>query len=128
MPDFAQSIAQHQHLSEAQQKHAGQPVAGSMGDEHSHFLQTIIGMIDRGEISSDDPQSLLNRSVYDGLPQEWKDKADLELLNITEQLTLIEQFYRDTKTPDSSPQLQTMIEALWQMKQRIEDHYDVFKF
>lgn len=128
MPDFAQSIAQHQHLPEDAQKQAGQPVAGEMDDEHAHFLRTVMDMLNRGEIRSDDAQSLLNRSVYDGLPEEWKEKTNLTLLNITAQLKLIEDFVRSERTPDSSPQLQTMIEHLWQMKQRIEDHYDVFKF
>lgn len=128
MPDLHKSIARHQDLSEAKQKRAGQAIAGAMGDEHNRFLQTVIGMIDRKEIDSSDAQSLLKRDVYDSLPQEWKDKTDLELLNLTEQLRHIEQFYRDTSTPNSSPQLQTMIEHLWQVKQRIEEHYDVFKF
>ena len=129
MATFAQNIAQHHDLSEAAQKKAGQAIAGPMDDPHASFLTRVIAMLDRGEIDAAKPETLLNQSVYDGLSQEWKDKTNLALINLADQLRQIEQFYRGTATPNSSPQLQTMIEYLWQMKERIESHgYDVFKF
>ncbi len=129
MVTFAQHIAAQQELSAAAQKKAGKAIAGPMNDEHEAFLATMIGMLDRKEIDSSHPEGLLNRSVYDALPEEWKDKTNLALLNITQQLRMVEEFYRSTATPNSSPQLQTMIEQLWQMKDRIESQgYDVFKF
>ncbi len=128
MADFTTLMGAHANLPEEQQKQAGQAIAGNMGDEHRNFLQTVIGMIDRKEIDSAQPQSLLNHDVYDALSEEWKEKVDLALINIADQLRLIEEFYRSTRTPNESPQLQTMIEQLWQMKQRIEEEKDVFKF
>jgi hypothetical protein len=50
------------------------------------------------------------------------------LPTIALQLGQIEHFYRSKDTPNASVELQNMIEHLWQMKQRIEDDYDVFKF
>lgn len=129
MADFTQQLAAHQDLSTAAQKNAGKAIAGPMGDEHEAFLAKVIGMLDRKEIDSSNPEGLLNRAVYDALPEEWKDRTNLALLNIAQQLRMVEDFYRSTETPNSSPQLQTMIEQLWQMKERIESQgYDVFKF
>lgn len=128
MSDFTTLMGAHTDLPEEKQKQAGQAIAGDMSDDHTNFLKTVIGMIDRKEIVSSAPQSLLNHDVYDALSEEWQDKVDLALINIADQLRLIEEFYRSTETPDASPQLQTMIEQLWQMKERIEKEYDVFKF
>lgn len=115
-------------LPEEEQRKAGQAIGGDMGHAHADFLQALIGMLDRGDIVSTDPQSMLKRDVYDGLDEQWKDKVDLALVNVADQVRLIEDFYRSADTPASSPQLQTMIEHLWQTKQRIEDTHDVFKF
>jgi hypothetical protein len=128
MTDFTTLMNAHNNLPEEKQKQAGQAMAGDMNDEHANFLKTIISMIDRKEIDASDPQTFLKHDVYDALPEEWRDKVDLTLINLAEQLRLIEGFYRSEATPNSSPHLQTMIEQLWQMKQRIEKEYDVFKF
>ena len=126
-PDFQQAIAQHTDLTEAAQKHAGKAIAGAMDEKYNAFLREIIRLSDAKEIDTTKPETLLKHEVYDTLPDEWKSKTDLALVNIAHQLRLVEEFYRSTKTPNESPHLQTMIEQLWLMKQRIEDHYDVFK-
>jgi len=128
MADFNSIMAQKQNLSEDDQKKAGAPVSGGIGDKYKEFLKTVIGLIDSGEINVLDPQSFLNKDVYDGLDEGWKEQTDLALVNITQQLRMIDEFYRSKKTPDESPQLETMIEQLWQTKQRIEETHDVFKF
>lgn len=126
MTDFVAKIGKHRDLSVADQKRAGKAIAGDMGDEHEKFLKKIIGMLDCKEIDAWNPESLLKKDVYDKLTPEWKAKVDVALVNVVDQLQRIESFFRSTQTPNSSPQLQTMIEHLWQMKQRIEDHHDVF--
>lgn len=128
MSTFRTAMQQHKDLPEDDQKKAGQAIGGDMNDEHANFLKTLIKLLDAKEIIAADPQSLLKRDVYDKLSDEWKDKVNLALMNIAEQVRLIEDFYRSKQTPDSSPHLQTMIEHLWQMKQRIEKTHDVFKF
>lgn len=128
MTDFTTLMGTNGNLPEEKQKQAGKAIAGDMDDEHADFLKTIIGMLDRKEIDASDPQTFLKHDVYDALSEEWRDKVDLALMNLAEQLRLIEGFYRSTHTPNASPQLQTMIEQLWQMKQRIEKEHDVFKF
>lgn len=121
-------IARHRDLSEEAQRRAGQAIAGSMGDEHKNFLETVCGLIDSGAIDVRHPETFLDRDVYDHLSEEWKAKIDRALVNIADLLRHIEAFYRSKQTPNESPHLQTMIEQLWQMKQRIETHHNVFKF
>jgi hypothetical protein len=128
MADFASQIAQHQDLPERKQVQAGKAIAGQMQDEHDAFLKTVIGMLDRNEIDTWKPETFLKKDVYDALNPEWKAKVDKALVNIADQLRLIENFFRSKQTPNESPHLETMIEHLWQMKQRIEEHFDVFKF
>lgn len=66
--------------------------------------------------------------IYNTLDEAWQDKADLSLQNIAGQVRIIAEFMASKETPDESPQLQTMVEQLWQSKQQIEKHHDVFKF
>lgn len=128
MADLHNLIQKHADLPVKDQQKAGKAIKGDMDSEHANFLKTLVKLLDDGEIIASDPQSLLKKKVYEKLPEEWKDKVNLALVNIAEQVRLIENFYRSKETPNESPQLQTMIEHLWQMKQRIEETHDVFKF
>lgn len=129
MEDFDTYITQQPTLTEEQQKKAGQPIAGDMDDEHKNFCKTVAGLLDSGAIDVTKPESFLNQNVYDGMPDEWKAKTDMIMLNVATLLDHIYGFYKSKQTPDACPQLANMIEQLWEMKQRIEGHgYDVFKF
>ncbi|PIQ76570.1 hypothetical protein COU78_02580 [Candidatus Peregrinibacteria bacterium CG10_big_fil_rev_8_21_14_0_10_49_24] len=125
---FLQQVSNRKELTQQQEQSAGTPVAGKMGAKHTSFLSDLFALIDKGDIRTDEPQTFLNQEVYEKLSDEWKDKTDLALTNIANQLRLIDSFRKDTNTPVESPQLQTMVEQLWQMKQRIEEDHDVFKF
>jgi hypothetical protein len=128
MTDFFSKVAAAKDLTHNDQKKAGMPVSGTIETEHRDFLKSLTKMIESGDINPDEPKSLLNTDVYDGLDETWKDKTDLILMNVAQQLLLITQFMDSAETPAESPQLQTMVEQLWQSKQQIEEHYDVFKF
>lgn len=128
MADFAKAMANPADLSDAAQKKAGTPIAGDMGDEHKRFAETVSKLLENGSIDVTKPESFLNKSVYDGLSAEWRSKTDLIIVNVATLLAHIHGFYRSKQTPDACPQLATMIEQLWEMKQRIEVHADVFKF
>jgi hypothetical protein len=127
MSDFTKAIEKHKNLSLADQKKAGQAIAGKMESDHENFLKHLIDLLDRKEIDTANPQSFLKMDVYEKLSEEWQGKVDLALVNIVDEARRIEDFFRSKETPNASPHLQTMIEHLWQMKQRIEDHHDVFK-
>ena len=129
MADFASLIAKHDtQLTQEEQHKAGQAIAGDMDEEHKVFAKTLKDLMDRGEIHPLQPRTFLKTDVYEKLPERWQEQTDLALVNIASLLKDIVEFWASKETPDSSPQLQTMIEQLWQMKQRIEEHYDVFKF
>lgn len=125
---FLTHVTATKNLTDAQQKSAGTPIAGTMSKEHRDFLHTIKTLIDAGEIDPYDQQSFLREEVYNDLDESWQEKTDLALINIAHQLRLIHEFLERSDTPDESPQLQTMVEQLWQMKQQIEGQHDVFKF
>jgi len=101
---------------------------GKMLKKHSDFLKDLLKLIDDGRIDPMTPESFINKKIYDTMPQEWKAKVDLGLINMAHQIQKISEFYRSKNTPNASPELQNMIEHLWQMKQRIEEKYDAFKF
>jgi hypothetical protein len=128
MDTFAAAIKNFKDLPEDAQKKAGQAIAGDMDAEHTEFVKKITNLINSGKIDTTNPESILNKKVYDSLDAEWKAKTDLAIVNIADLLRHIKEFFESKQTPDSSPQLVTMIEDLWQMKQRIEEHADVFVF
>lgn len=128
MSDLTQSLQANQNLSEAQQAKLGQSSAAKMTAEHEQFLKTILALITSKEIDVLRPESFLNKSVYDALPEVERNKVDLALMNIAGILSHIVDFRVSKFTPDESPELQSMIDHLWQMKSRIEEKHDVFKF
>ncbi len=129
MADFMTTIAKHQDLSEAAQKKAGQAAGDDMGADHKMFLATLIAMIDSKEIDPYRTESFLHKPEYEKLDELSRSKIDLSLVNMADQIRRIEWFFRSKTTPNASPELQTMIEHLWQMKSRVEDKYgDVLKF
>lgn len=129
MADMQSLYDAHKHLPEEAQKQAGKAIAGSMTDEHELFLETVLKLLKSKAIDPADPKTFLNTPVYDALSQKEKDTIDLALMNLAHVLEDIVEFRLSKETPDSSPQLQTMIAQLWQMKSRIEGNVgDVFKF
>ncbi len=115
-------------LTIEEQKSAGVPLSGALDTEYKNFLQTLKKLLDDGTIDPFDPQTFLNAGVYNDLDEEVQEKADLALVNIAHQIRLIHGFLESSETPDESPQLQTMVEQLWEMKQKIEIDNDVFVF
>ena len=128
MDDFVQQVAEAKDLTVREQKQVGTPIAGSMDDEHKNFLSTIKQMLQSEEIDPYDPKTFLKMEIYEALDEQWQDKADLTLQNIAGQLRRLSEYLASDETPEESPQLQTMVEQLWQSKQTIEEHHDVFKF
>jgi len=128
MPTFSDAIAKHANFSEKKQKEISKAVAGKMKKAHTDFLKELLALIDAKQIDPLVPESFINKKVYDKMPLEWKGKVELGLFNMAHQIQNIVEFYRSSETPDASPELENMIEHLWQMKQRIEEKYDAFKF
>jgi hypothetical protein len=129
MADIASLYDQNKDLPEEQQKKIGQSPAGPMGDEHTNFVKTIARMIKGGEINVYQLETFYNPGVYDKLTQQQKDEIGPAMVNIADQLRHVAEYYISKQTPDASPQLEQMIEALWQMKDKVEQKYgDILKF
>ncbi len=129
MADIRSLYDEHKHLPEDAQKQAGKAIAGAMKPEVEEFLNVLLGLLEKKEIDPADPKTFLNTAVYEKLGQTNKDKIDLALINLGHMLEDTIEFRLSKLTPDSSPQLETMIAGLLQTKTRIEEKAgDVFKF
>lgn len=129
MASFVSTMGQTQNLSDDEQKRVGRVVVRTkLGDDHAAFLTTLLSLIDSGKIDVRATRSLIKEDVYASMPAEWQAKVDRTLPNIADHLRQIIEYYRNPATPNDSVQLSSMIEYLWQMKQRIEEKYDVFIF
>ena len=129
MPDLTSLYEQHKDLPEEQQKKAGQAKAGAMGDDHTTFVKTLSWMITSGEINVYDIASLYKPDAYAALKEQDREQVDFQMVNIATLLRHVGDFYLSKKTPDAAPQLQQMIEELWQMKDRLEKKFgDILKF
>lgn len=127
MADIIQLAQKHADLSEKKQVKAGQALAGHMNHEHEQFMRMLVALVDEGTLNLVEPASLL-QDAYTSLSAVKRGKVDLALINIVDQIRHIYDFYKSEKTPNASPQLQTMVEQLWQMKSKLEEEYgDVLK-
>lgn len=115
-------------LTEAEQKSAGAALGGDMSQRHKDFVQQLSLMIEKKEIDPDHFESFLNKKIYDDLDEALKTKVDIALPNISILLRHVIGFYQSKQTPDACPQLASMIDQLWEMKERIEVFADVFTF
>lgn len=128
MDDFIQTVSDSKPMTIGEQKKAGTPVSGKMDDEHKGFLKELMGLLSSGEIDPYEPKSFLKMDIYESLPEDVQDKADLILANLAHEIRLIQEFVESKDTPEESPQLMTMVQHLWATKQQIEKDHDVFKF
>ena len=127
--DMKSLYDEHKDLDENAQKQAGKAIAGTMRPEIEAFLNDLLKLLETKAIDPGNPKSFLNTTVYDALSPEQRDQIDLALMNLGHMLEDVIEFRLSKLTPDSSPQLETMIAALLQTKTRIEDKVgDVFKF
>lgn len=127
MADIVQLAQEHADLSEKKQVQAGEAIAGRMNEEHEQFMLMLVKLVDDGTINLIEPASLL-QEAYKSLDDVKRGKVDLALINITDQIRHIYDFYKSEQTPNASPHLQTMVEHLWQMKSKLEEEYgDVLK-
>ena len=129
MADMSSLYGQNKPLSEEQQKQIGKSPAGAMGNLHTSFVKTVAELIQSGSINVYDTATFYNPGAYEALSEETRGQVDLAVINIANLLHHIADYYLSKETPNASPQLQQMIEELWQMKDRLEGKYgDILKF
>jgi len=130
MPNpFAKAIKKHsgRDPKESDQVALGKPQKTVLQDDHASFLNEIIALIDSGKVDTKNPNSFINDDVYNGLPQELKAKADMGLPNIISLLERIMDLHAREESNESF-EMKNLIDTLWQAKERIEKHADVFIF
>ena len=126
---YSKALQKHSgtELPAALQKSLSTPREISLEREHGTFLKTVIGLIDAHTIDMKNSASLRKEAVYRTLSPEWQRKVDLAVPNI---ITLLERIMDLHARPEKneSIEMKNLIETLWQAKQRIEKHADVFVF
>jgi hypothetical protein len=125
MTDFASIMTGHEehNLSDDHQKQVGAPIGNDMSALHKQYLADLIAKIDAKEIEILKPETFVVNAIYIRLPELDRAAVDVSLFNIVHQVAQIEDFFRNKHTPNAAPQLQTMIDHLWQQKSRIEEKY-----
>ena len=126
---YSKALEKHsgKDLSASLQHALSKPRETSLEEEHGTFLKTVIGLIDSHTIDMKNSASLRKEAVYRTLSPEWQRKVDLAVPNI---ITLLERIMDLHARPEKneSIEMKNLIETLWQAKQRIEEHADVFVF
>jgi len=128
MADFVQSIKQHANTPDDAHKRLGRAKAGDMSQKHTDFAVKLSGLIREKKIDPKNTDTFLNMSVYQSLNADLKLTVDRMLPNIATLLSHIAGFYDSKETPNASPELENLIETLWQMVERVEAESDVFVF
>ena len=125
---FLKKVTEQVDLSIEDQQKAGTPLTGTMDPKLEKFLHDLIKLIDEKQIDPYVPDSFLNKDVYDQLDEKWQGKVDLALVNMVDLVRKIEEYFRSKQTPNECPQYENMLVTIIQMKERLEEHHDVFKF
>lgn len=100
-----------------------------MDQRHKDFLKELIALIDSKAINPRDHESFVYQEKLKGLSEQNQSRVTIVALNMASLVQHIEWYFRSTTTPNASPQLQNMIDQLWQMKDRVETELgDVYKF
>ncbi len=129
MADLLSSIAAHAGASDDDIKKAGKPAGDDMTATHKKYLAELIAKIDARVIDPFTPSSLVDEAKYNALGELERGKVDLTAVNMASQIQRIEHFFRDKSIPDAAPELQTMIDHLWNMKKTAESQYgSLFRF
>ena len=129
MVNLASLYDEHKNLSESKQVQAGVSPAGDMGDEHATFVKRISALVQEEKINVFSPATFYREGAYEKLSASQKSHVDLAMVNMADQVRHVVDYYLSEKTPNASPQLEQMIEQLWQMKERLESkHGKILKF
>ena len=129
---FQQSIAEHggEEIAADTQDRLNKPFSDSstsLDEADKAFLDDLMGKIDSGDINLLSPSSILNESVYEGLPGEDKVKADLFIQSILFVLRQIHDFYASENSNDSDMMI-SMVKELRLKKETLENEVgDVLK-
>lgn len=120
--DYATTMANTRHPSEKKQKNTARADYKNLTAKHMEILQIILTLVDTQTIDLLRPESLIKedqRNAYAMLPDEKRRTVDVSLVNMCTQLQHIVEFHRSPHTPDESVELETMIDHLLDMRERL---------
>jgi hypothetical protein len=75
------------------QARINKPMEGKMDDADRAFLNDVISKVDSEEVKLHEPQSLLNKDIYEGLPPESEQKVDMLLQTLLFSLRQIKSWH-----------------------------------
>ena len=114
-------------IDEKTQQKLNQPLKDKTGfnEGHEEFLKMLIGKLENGELDPHQPSTLYNHAIYDKLPEEEQEKADLTAINLMSLIRQIESLWKLDQS--ASFQIQNLVESVFQMKSKFEElHGDVY--
>jgi len=120
MSDIYQKFKDHL-VSEKTQKALNTPLKNDSGfnEVHEEFLKMLIKKLQNGEIDPHNAKTLYNKTVYDALSEEDKEKADLTAMNL---MSIIRQIDTLSKENNGTTfQMQNLVETVFQMKSVFEN-------
>ncbi len=112
-------------IDPATQQMLNQPMkAQAFSAEEEAFLNLLMAKIEDKTINLYSPSSLLNTPVYDALPTEAKGLADQNAFLL---LTKVREIYNLMQiSREATYQVKNLVDSLFQTKQRLEEHGDIF--
>ena len=114
-------------IDEKTQKKLNEPLKDKTGfnEGHEEFLKMLIEKLEKGELDPHRPATLYNRAVYDKLPEEDQEKADLTAINLMSMIRQVESLWKLDQS--ATFQIQNLVETVFQMKSKFEQqHGDVY--
>lgn len=128
MPSFDHAVQVFGKTVFRPEEHAriNAPVKRQLPQTHQIFLRDLLRLIDAGTIDPDVPMTFTRTSVYDKLSLPLRALVDRSLPNISSLLRRIIALH--VQGHDATVQMEGLIAHLFQIKERIEAHADVFTF
>ncbi|MFC1810444.1 hypothetical protein ACFLZH_02995 [Patescibacteria group bacterium] len=87
-------------------------------DTDLEFMKKVIALVENKTIDVHTPETLLNKKVYDGLEESAQGKADLNGVNLLNEIRQIKILW--DKGDRDSFQIQNLIQRMRHTKQRVE--------
>ena len=116
----------NQVIPEETQQMLNKPLAGGqLSQDEQAFIDQIMSLVEDGTIKLHEPSSLLNATVYEGLPLEIKAKADQSAMLMLGKIRDIVDL--EHVTMDTLYQEKNLVAALRWQKERVEtEQGDIF--
>ena len=115
----------NQEIAQDMQARLNKPLGGGqISGEDREFLEMVKKLVGDGTLKLYEPSTLLNDSVYEGLPQEAKAKADQNCVSMMAKIREIVNL--EKASYDTDYQVKNLVHSLRLNKERLEEYGDIF--